>query len=90
MAGFHERYNQARPHWALVAANPATAPARILTLQEVHVQGYAVAPPSRFRWVGWLDEPDQEQAAKPPKQNHTQNFRLEPVARHTARPHRRR
>jgi transposase InsO family protein len=66
LAMYHERYNVARPHWALVAANPATAPARILTPCEVYVKGYAVNPPSWSRWVGWLDEQDQEQAAQPP------------------------
>jgi transposase InsO family protein len=66
LAAYHERYNVARPHWALVAANPATAPARILTPCEVYVKGYAVDPPSWSRWVGWLDEQDQAQAAQPP------------------------
>ena len=46
-----------------VAADPATAPARILTPYEVYVKGYAVNPPSWSRWVGWLDERDQEQVA---------------------------
>ena len=66
LAAYHERYNVARPHWALVAANPATAPARILTHYEVYVKGYAVNPPSWSRWVGWLSEADQAQAAQPP------------------------
>ena len=39
---FQERYNQARPYWALVAANPASAPARVLTPHEVYVQGHRV------------------------------------------------
>lgn len=66
LASYHERYNEARPHWALVAADPATAPARILTPHEVYVKGYAVAPPSWSRWVGWLSAEDQAQAAQPP------------------------
>ncbi len=66
LASYHERYNEARPHWALVAADPATAPARILTPHEVYVKGYAVHPPPWSRWVGWLSEEDQAQAAQPP------------------------
>ena len=53
---FMERYNQARPHWALVAAEPATAPARVLTPHEVYVQRNAVNPPAWSRWVGWLEK----------------------------------
>jgi transposase InsO family protein len=66
LAAYHERYNGARPHWALVAADPGVAPARILTPYEVYVKGYAVNPPSWSRWVGWLSEQDQAQAAQPP------------------------
>jgi hypothetical protein len=66
LAAYHERYNEARPHWALVATDPATAPARILTPYEVYVKGYAVNPPSWSRRVGWLTEQDQEPAAQPP------------------------
>ena len=62
---FRERYNQARPHWALVAADAATAPARVLTPHEVYVNGYQVNPPKWSRWVGWLEK-DQENAAQPP------------------------
>lgn len=65
LAAYHERYNLARPHWALVAADPATAPARILTPYEVYVKGVAVNPPSWSRWVGWLEQ-DQTQEALPP------------------------
>jgi putative transposase len=61
---FHERYNQARPHWALAAAEPQAAPARILTPHEVYVQGCKVNPPSWSRWVGWLEK-DQMQEAPP-------------------------
>jgi putative transposase len=61
---FRERYNQARPHWALVAADPAGAPARVLTPHEVYVQGYRVNPPKWSRWVGWLQK-DQETAVQP-------------------------
>jgi transposase InsO family protein len=53
---FHERYNRARPHWALVAADPATAPARVLTPHEVYVNGHKVNPPTWSRWVGWLEK----------------------------------
>ncbi len=66
LAAYHERYNGARPHWALVAADPAAAPAGILTPCEVYVKGYAVNPPSWSRWVGWLNKQDQQQAAQPP------------------------
>ncbi len=62
---FRERYNQARPHWALAAADAATAPARVLTPHEVYVNGYEVSPPKWSRWVGWLEK-DQENAAQPP------------------------
>jgi len=62
---FRERYNQARPHWALAPADPATAPARVLTPHEVYVNGYEVSPPKWSRWVGWLEK-DQENAAQPP------------------------
>jgi transposase InsO family protein len=65
LAAYHERYNLARPHWALVAADAATAPARILTPYEVYVKGVAVNPPSWSRWVGWL-ETDQTHEALPP------------------------
>jgi transposase InsO family protein len=61
---FHERYNQARPHWALVAAEPSTAPARILMPHEVYVRGHKVNPPSWSRWVGWLEK-DQIPEALP-------------------------
>ena len=62
---FQERYNQARPHWALAAAEPGTAPAPVLTPHEVYVQRHTVNPPSWSRWVGWLEK-DQEQEALPP------------------------
>jgi hypothetical protein len=62
---FKERYNQARPHWALAAAEPTTAPARVLTPHEVYGQGYKVNPPSWSRWVGWLEK-DREPEALPP------------------------
>jgi putative transposase len=65
LARFRERYNQARPHWALIAADPATAPARVLMPHEVYVKGYKVNPPQWSRWVGWLEK-DQENAAQPP------------------------
>ncbi len=61
---FHGRYNQARPHWALLAAEPHTAPARVLTPHEVYVQGCTVNPPPWSRWVGWL-EMDQNWKALP-------------------------
>lgn len=61
---FRERYNQARPHWALVAADAAGVPARVLTPHEVYVQGYRVNPPKWSRWVGWLQK-DQETAVQP-------------------------
>jgi putative transposase len=60
----HERYNQARPHWALIAAEPQTAPARILTPHEVYVRGCKVNPPSWSRWVNWLEK-DQGLEAPP-------------------------
>jgi len=62
---FHERYNQARPHWALVATDPASAPAGILTPHEVYAKGHKVNPPSWSRWVGWLEK-DQQLEALPP------------------------
>jgi transposase InsO family protein len=62
---FHERYNHARPHWALIAAEPHAAPARVLTPHEVYVQGCKVNPPKWSRWVGWLEK-DQESEALPP------------------------
>lgn len=62
---FQERYNQARPHWALVAAEPQTAPARVLTPHEVYVRGCKVNPPSWSRWVGWVQK-DQILEALPP------------------------
>jgi len=74
LAVFHERYNQARPHWALVAAEPSAPlgacdpsqpPARILTPYEVYVRGYKVNPPPWSRWVGWLEK-DQALEALPP------------------------
>jgi hypothetical protein len=43
LADFHERYNGARPPWALVAANPAAAPGRILTPHEVYVKTLALS-----------------------------------------------
>ena len=61
---FQERYNQARPHWALVAADPATAPARVLTPYAVYVKGHKVNPPQWSRWVGWLEK-DQKLEAQP-------------------------
>jgi len=65
LACYHERYNQARPHWALVAAEPEAAPAPVLTPHEVYVHGYKVNPPQWSRWVGWLEE-DQANRAQPP------------------------
>ena len=62
---FHERYNVARPHWALAAVDPATAPARVLTPKEVYVDGHRVNPPPWSRWVGWLEE-DQTNSVQPP------------------------
>ncbi len=61
---FRERYNQARPHWALAPADLATAPARVLTPHEMYVNGYEVSPPKWSRWVGWLEK-DQENSAQP-------------------------
>jgi putative transposase len=61
---FRERYNQARPHWALPPADPGSAPARVLTPFEVYVDGYEVNPPKWSRWVGWLEK-DQENSAQP-------------------------
>ena len=57
-------YNQARPRWALAPADPATAPARLLTPHEVYVNGYQVNPSKWSRWVGWLEK-DQENSAQP-------------------------
>lgn len=65
LAIFQERYNEARPHWALVAADPTTAPARVLMPHEVYVKNYQVTPPPWSRWVGWLEK-DQETEAQPP------------------------
>ena len=65
LACYHERYNQARPHWALVAAEPNAAPAGVLTPHEVYAKGYKVNPPQWSRWVGWLEE-DQKNQAQPP------------------------
>ena len=62
---FKERYDQARPHWELVAAEPPTVPARVLTPHEVYVQRHTVDPPSWSRWVGWLEK-DREPEALPP------------------------
>ena len=45
-AAYHERYDVARPHCALVTADPVAAPARILTPYEVHVKDHALNPPS--------------------------------------------
>ena len=64
MALFQERYNQARPHWALRPADPAAAPARVLTPEEVYVENWKVNPPPWSRWVGWLEQ-DQESLAQP-------------------------
>jgi len=64
LALFHERYNLARPHWALCAADAATAPAAVLTPYEVYVQAHKVNPPPWSRWVGWLDK-DQNIEAQP-------------------------
>ena len=61
---FRERYNRARPHWALQPADPASTPARVLTPHEVYVDGYEVRPPKWSRWVGWLEK-DQENSAQP-------------------------
>jgi putative transposase len=65
LAIFRERYNEARPHWALVAADPTTAPARVLMPHEVYVKDCKVNPPPWSRWVGWLEK-DQETEAQPP------------------------
>ncbi len=62
---YRERYNLARPHWALVAADPTAAPARVLTPYEVYVKGFQVNPPSWSRWVGWLEQ-DQKNSVQPP------------------------
>jgi transposase InsO family protein len=64
---FHERYNQARPHWALIAAEPHAAPARVLTPHEVYVRGCKVNPPSWSRWVGWLEEDLKPETLPPHK-----------------------
>ena len=65
LAIFRERYNKARPHWALVAADPSMAPARVLMPHEVYVKDCKVNPPPWSRWVGWLEK-DQETEAQPP------------------------
>ena len=71
---FHERYNHARPHWALIAADPPTPvgthdptkpPARVLPPHEVYVEGWKVNPPPWSRWVDWLEK-DQTPEALPP------------------------
>lgn len=61
---FHERYNVARPHWALVATEAASAPAPVLTPHEVYVNGHRVNPPKWSRWVGWLEK-DQALEVQP-------------------------
>lgn len=61
---FHERYNVARPHWALRAAESAKASAAVLTPKEVYIDGHQVNPPPWSRWVGWLDE-DQKSPVQP-------------------------
>jgi putative transposase len=77
LAVFHERYNVARPHWALVAAetpappgatDPSRPPAHILSPYEVYVKGYKVNPPPWSRWVGWLEK-DQDNPAQPSNRN---------------------
>lgn len=68
LAIFRERYNQARPHWALRPADPATAPARVLTPHEVYVKDCKVNPPQWSRWVGWLEK-DQKTEAQPSNRN---------------------
>jgi transposase InsO family protein len=74
LEAFHERYHQARPQWALVAAeppapvgtyDPGRPPARLLTPHEVYVRRYKVNPPPWSRWVGWLEK-DQALEALPP------------------------
>jgi len=37
----------------------------VLTPHEVYVDGHKVNPPQWSRWVGWLEE-DQENSAQPP------------------------
>ena len=65
---FQERYNVARPHWALVAADPASAPGQVLTPHEVYMKGNKVNPPPWSRWVGWLEK-DQKTEAQPSNRN---------------------
>lgn len=65
LAIFRERYNEARPHWALVAADPTTTPARVLMPHEVYVKDCKVNPPPWSRWVGRLGK-DQKTEARPP------------------------
>lgn len=76
LAVFKERYNEARPHWALVAAAPmstgAHPGARVLTPWEVYVKGQKVNPPSWSRWVGWLERPEPSQPAGGQDQESTQ------------------
>lgn len=46
LASYLERYNRARAHWALVAAEPDIAPARVLTPHEGYVNRYeAISKP---------------------------------------------
>jgi len=61
LALFQERYNEARPHWALKAAEPTADQPRVLTPREVYVKGQKVNPPSWSRWVGWLERPEPNQ-----------------------------
>ena len=65
LSRFHDRYNVARPHWALAAADPTNAPVQVLTPYEVYVDGHTVNPPPWSRWVGWLEK-DQEILAEVP------------------------
>jgi len=68
LAVFHERYNLARPHWALIPSDPTTAPAKVLTPHEVYSDNVKVDPPSWSRWVGWL-QTDQDSTLEPPSKS---------------------
>ncbi len=68
LAVFHERYNLARPHWALIPSDPTTAPASVLTPHKVYMNNVKADPPSWSRWVGWLQK-DQDRTFEPPSKS---------------------
>jgi hypothetical protein len=81
LAGFHERYNLARPHWALLAAeenrSPGPDPDAARSVRErVRRQPAVMVPVGRL-----AERRGPETGGSTPKQNRFQNFRLKPVAR---------